>query len=174
MKSAVLFSMGIFILSSVTLGAIPIQQATSEKKNHYFSSGVFVGGFEQGPLTLLNVRHSYSDSSRLERLVLDFSNLKSSEVKRPGFFHASIQQNKYGVKRIVLDLSDILQMKVTEKQVRQLLSKSRFFSSVAFYKDELSKSITVELILKTEIKCEVFELASHDKPGRIVIDVKAS
>ncbi len=177
MRPTKLTALIISISTLISLGAqaaIPIQQAGNEKKERYLGAGVFVGGFEQGPMTLVNVRHSFAAPTRLERLVFDIApGPNANGANRPGFFHISIQQSK-GLNRIVVDLSDVQKTDVTEKQVSALLSRSHYFSGATFYKDEKNKSLTVEMSLKAKVKVEVFELSSPDKPGRIVIDAKAT
>ena len=165
MKNSILLCL---LFSSGAFASIPIEQAASEKKDHYLTSGVFVGGFEQGPATLVNVRHSFAAAGHLERIVFDVShNTDSKDVNRPGFFHVAIKSN-----RVVIDLEDLTESKVTEKQVTQLLSKSHFFSSASFFRDTKNGNLTISMPLKAKVKIEIFELASTDKPGRIVIDAK--
>jgi hypothetical protein len=158
------------------MAAIPIEQAGTVKKNHYLKEGVFVGGFDQGEVRLLDVRHSYDTHLKMERLVFDTTPIakvkKNGEnINRPGFFHVAIRSGESGSK-LVLDLSHCTQPQVTASQVMKLFSRSRFFSSAQFAQDSETKSLTIELLTKSPAEFEVFELASESKPGRIVIDAK--
>jgi hypothetical protein len=158
----------VFLLAATGIGAIPVQHATSEKKNRYMELGVFVGGHSQPKLILLNVRHNLEANGQ-ERLVLDMGGDDDAPVDRPGFFHVSIQKTP---RRVVIDLENTEKFRVTAQQVTRLLSKSPFFTRAEFYADHQSKNLTIELPLKTRAQIEVFELVSIGKPGRIVIDVK--
>ena len=151
------------------MAAIPVQHATTEKKNRYMELGVFVGGHSQPKLILLNVRHSLTGNGQ-ERIVLDMGEgLEERPVDRPGFFHISIQKNP---RRVVIDLENTEKAKVTAQQVTRLLKKSPYFSKADFYSDHRSKNLTIELSLKNRAQIEVFELVSIGKSGRIVIDAK--
>lgn len=152
------------------IAAIPVQQATTEKKEKYLENGVFVGGYHQPALTLLGIRHSYRVDLGLERFVVDVVNEGDSPAKRPGFFHISIQNEK---KRVLIDLQNIRELKMSETQFSKLLQKSKFFSKAAFYFDKRTHDLTIEMFLKDRTSIEVFELTSPGKPGRIVLDAKA-
>ena len=130
-----------------------------------------MGGYGEGDVTLVNVRHSFEKSTKVERLVLDLSRGTSGKgVERPGFFHIAIQKNP---PRVVIDLQNVTRSKVNEQQVTTVLRKAHFFSKALFYEDQRSKDLTIELPMKSRAKIEVFELVVPGKPGRIVLDTKA-
>ena len=148
--------------SPVARASIPIQQVAPEKKSYYMSEGVFVGGHTQENLTLFNVRQSRQKHFE-ERLVFDIGNT------RPGFFHISIQKNLH---RLVIDLENTVDSKVTASRLKEIFRKSRIFKTPHLFQDTLTKSVTIEIPLKREVQVEVFELAGFKMPGRIVVDVK--
>jgi hypothetical protein len=157
------------ISGAMAIAAIPVQHATTEKKNRYMELGVFVGGHSQQRLTLLNFRHSLSEGSQ-ERLVLDMGDgAEGRPVDRAGFFHVSIQKSP---RRVVIDLENTEKSNVTAQQVTRALRKSPYFAKAEFFFDHRSKNLTIELPLKSRAQIEVFELVSIGKPGRIVIDAK--
>ena len=163
-----------FVPSIFAKASIPVEQAATEKKDHYLKEGVFVGGFDQGAMILANVRHSYTPENHMERLVLDLAPENSpGHLQRPGFFHVAIQGKGRAVgDRLVIDLANCKEAKVTAQQVSKVLSQSHFFASAIFTFDEESSNLTIEVPIKTPAEFEIFELASDKKPGRIVIDVK--
>ena len=165
-----------------SLAAIPVRQAGSEKLSRYLDAGVFIGGHEQGPINLLNVRYNISAwlsagsgaghnaGDKVERLVFDVGGDKPEQSSgRPGFFHITVQKSP---RRVVVDLEDIAQTRVTAEQLTKLIEKSPHLSKVKFYYDSRFKNLTIEMPLKVAAKIEVFELASVGKPGRIVLDLK--
>src|SRR4051794_11573402 len=86
----------LFLVGRHSVASIPVQQAASEKTNHYIETGVVVGGYDQGPVTLANVRHSYSLKDKMERVVLDLEGAGGdgkNRLQRPGFFHFALQKN---------------------------------------------------------------------------------
>src|SRR5580698_8509539 len=98
--------------SAKARAAIPVRQAGPEKRDRYLDSGVFVGGHDQGPMNLLNIRHSLQSVQKMERLVFDVggdggqahrSDEGAMSTGRPGFFHISIQK---APRRIVVDLEN--------------------------------------------------------------------
>ncbi|MDZ4678004.1 MAG: hypothetical protein SGI74_10925 [Oligoflexia bacterium] len=150
--------------------AIPVQQVTAEKREKYMDNGVFVGGHDQGDVALLNIRQSFDKVTGLERLVLDIAHKDGGKLAlRPGFFHVAVQGNQ---RRVVIDLENVIPSKINNPILKQLLSKSKFFSTGTMYYDESNKNLTIEMLLKSKAQVEVFELVSTDKPGRIVVDVK--
>ena len=155
--------------SIAAIAAVPVRQAAGEKKNVYLESGVFVGGRDRGPLTLENVRHSVQTSTGLERVVFDVASAASDSVGRPGFFHIAIQKKP---RRVVIDLQDVNGAKLNAPQVTRVLQSSPYFSKAVYYFDRAHQALTIELPLKTDAEIEVFELASSDKPGRIVMDIR--
>lgn len=161
----------IALCGGLFFGAIPVQQASSEKKNIYLENGVFIGGFDQGTLSLLNVRHSFQKQSKLERIVFDLAKDDGKPAERPGFFHVSVQRN---LNRVVIDLENIGRTKVTAAQVTRLFQKAHYFSAARFYYDSRTRNLTVEMSTKNKPKVEVFELVTSGKPGRIVLDAKGS
>lgn len=157
------------ILCSISAAAaIPVHQASGQKQNQYIDSGVFVGGHDHGPLTLLNVRHSLK--GKIERLVFDLGQQPSNMdgVERPGFFHISIQTKP---QRIVIDLENVTNSKVTAQQISRLFSKSPYLSKVSLFEDSFHQNMTLELPLKIAAQMEAFELVTAGKPGRIVVDI---
>jgi hypothetical protein len=150
--------------------AIPVRQAGAEKHDRYLDAGVFVGGHDQGPMNLLNVRHSIQGAEKMERLVFDMGQDSNDSISgRPGFFHISVQKNP---RRVVIDFEDLSHSRVTAEQMSKLLEKSPHFSKVRFYADSKYRNLTIEMPLKEPAKIEVFELVGQGKPGRIVLDVK--
>lgn len=156
------------ILFSFSAGAaIPVHQASGQKQNQYIDSGVFVGGHDHGPLTLLNVRHSLK--GKIERLVFDLGGQTADDgVERPGFFHITIQSKP---QRIVVDLENVTNSKVTAQQISRLFSKSPYLSKISIFEDPFHQDMTIELPLKVAAQMEAFELVTAGKPGRIVVDI---
>jgi len=162
-----LFAFVMILFSTYSMAAIPVHQAHSEKQNLYIDSGVFVGGRDHGPLTLLNVRHSIK--GKIERLVFDLGQKAPADgVERPGFFHISIQSQP---QRIVMEFENVTEAKVTTGQIEKLFLKSPYLSKVALLQDFFHKDLTLEFPLRGPAQIEVFELVSTGKPGRIVVDV---
>jgi hypothetical protein len=162
--------LAICFLGCFALAAIPVQQVTSEKRNTYLDSGVFVGGHDQGPVSLLNFRQSVDKNSGVERVVLDIAEFDGVKpALRPGFFHVAIQKNQ---KRVVIDLENTVPSKINGQLIGRYLQRSKYFSSGTMYYDEINKNLTIEMSLKKKAQIEVFELVSAGRAGRIVIDVK--
>src|SRR5947208_630414 len=115
--------LAVLLIGTFAAAAIPVQQASTEKKERYLDSGVFVGGFDQGVLTLLNVRHSFQKN--IERIVFDLGRDDKRSVERPGFFHIAIQKKP---SRVIIDLQNVSKSKVSESQITQILRKAHFFS----------------------------------------------
>ena len=168
MDKNIALSIAFSILFSISAwAAIPVHQANGEKQNQYIDNGVFVGGRDHGPLTLLNVRHSLK--GKIERLVFDLGQKGVvGGVERPGFFHISIQTKP---QRIVIDLENVTNTKVTAQQISHLFSKSPYLSKISLFEDSFHQNMTIELPLKSPAQMEVFELVTAGKPGRIVLDI---
>ncbi len=165
-----LLAVGVFVTISV-LAEVPVQQVGSDKKSRFLETGVFVGGYSQSELALLDIRHSMSKPAKIERIVLDIGDIKTGKpVDRPGFFHVAIQKNP---KRIVVDLENVEEAKITSQAFTQLLKKSPYFSKVNYFFDTRSKNLTIEISVKAPVEVEVFELVNEKMPGRIVVDAKS-
>jgi hypothetical protein len=161
-------TLAILLISALAQAAVPIRQANGEKQNRYIEAGVFVGGHDHGPLSLIDVRHSLQ--ANMERLVFDVGqNVNDDSVERPGFFHIAIQDRP---NRIVVDLENITKVKINAQQIASLFKKSPFFSKVSIYEDPFHQSLTLEFPLKVRAEMEVFELVTPGKPGRIVMDIR--
>lgn len=161
----------VFLIGASSVwGAIPIQQAASEKQSRYVDRGVFVGGYDKGGQILKSLRAHFDKETKVERVVLDLSSLhKDLAADRPGFFHISIQKD---LKRILVSLENITENKVSSQGLLNSLAKSHFIKGGRFYYDEFKKNLTIELEMNKTAKVEVFELSGVKQNGRIVLDIK--
>ncbi len=160
--------------TSLSFASIPVQQSGFEKSNRYIDQGVFIGGFEHGVQSLVSVRRSFDQDTKVEKTVIEISSGgKKNSPERPGFYHISLQKKP---RRLLIDMHNVVGSKMSEELLRKNFSLSRYFSDVKIFEDPMTKSMTLEIPLrettKASMKIEVFELSSVGQPGRIVIDAK--
>jgi hypothetical protein len=149
--------------------ATPFKRSLTQKKNSYMKDGVFIGGKAGNGTTLLGVRRAFSNKAHLERVIVDVAD---NEGKAPGaalgYFQASVDAKQ---NRVILDLAQLKQSRVSEQKIKDMFKASPFVASVEFTLDPEDKAGTMVLNLKRPMQLEVFELLDGHKPGRIVMDL---
>lgn len=154
MKHIVIFY---FILLMPSVIAQDLEKQTivdlkNDKTDHYLEEGVWRK--KTGDQSVLNsIRHSFYDSRKFERIVLDFKDQKLPRV------HA-VNSSKY--KRIFLDLFD-----TGSSPKEKTIEGSHFVKALDFYRLD-NQVLSLELGLDKGRKVEIFSLSN---PPRLVIDI---
>lgn len=161
--------LGMLVLVSTSgWAATPFKRTLDVKKNAYVADGVFTGGrvIAQGT-SLLGVRRDFAPKSGLERIVVALGDKDAKPLaKGMAYFQASLDSAN---KRVVLDISQLKQSKISEAQVQRLFRTSPNVASIDFTLDPEDKAASMVVNLKRPMKLEVFQLR---KPARIVMDLK--
>jgi hypothetical protein len=169
----------VFLIFSPRVDAsLPIHRAGADKKSNYITSGVFVGGRDQGKASMVALRHGISSELGIERLVIDTAALEKTGSARPlnvpgrpGFFHVSVQENP---RRLLIELEGVVKTQVSPRKLLTETKKSEFLGAPVLFVDSINQSTTIEIPMTKKAQVEVFELANPEKPGRIVIDIKSA
>ena len=130
--------------------------------------GKVIGGEAGKGFSLLKVSRSPLKSG--ERWVLSLGN-ERGEVKKgkPGYYHVELDSEK---RKINIDLSQLQLSKVSEDQLRQIVSSSQFIAAPKMRKDPLDQTLNLEFDLKKNPRVRVYQVAGVKGTSRIVIDLK--
>ena len=158
------------LLVVVEAHAIPHRKSLGHKTNQFLREGVFIGGRSGMGATLLDVRRSYDSKARSERIVLDWGDQNAKPmVGSIGFFHVSVDAKN---KRVVVDLSQVVQSSLQEAEILKRLKASPLIKSSRLLFDPYNVSTQLILEFKSPIAVETFYLVNNKDPSRLVLDVR--
>ncbi|MCB0349920.1 MAG: hypothetical protein KDD38_01980 [Bdellovibrionales bacterium] len=144
--------------------------AKANKRHTYIEYGTISGGESGAAFTLLNVRRIFSAKDKIERILLDLGDAYGKPLKgQVSYFQAAIEKEN---PRVVIDLSQMLASGVNEEAIKKSFKASPFVKEAKINFDPLDSTITIQLLLKKNMKLEAFMLPSKDKASRIAIDLK--
>ena len=130
-----------FTVSAQDLHKQRIRRLDTRKKSVFWNSGIFHNGATKRVSLLKNIRHSFTKSKNIERIVFDF------DIKNLPKVYGHIDSK---MKRIRVDLFDTDLGKTVKS-----LGKSRLVKNIDFF--PLTNGIlSVELTFKAAIKCRYF------------------
>jgi len=131
-----------------------IRKISARKKSIFLDSGIFHNGAVKRVSTLKKIRHSFTKSTNVERIVFDF------DIKKVPKIYGQIDYTK---NRIRVDLFDTDLGKAVAS-----FGDSRLVKNIDFF-PLTNGMLSVELTFKSKVSADIFYLES---PGRLVIDVK--
>jgi hypothetical protein len=131
-----------------------IRKLSGKKMMSYQSDGIFHNGQVGLSSTLQAVRHGVDSKNGYERVVFDFT---TNEIPRV-YGHVSAKN-----KKLYLDFFNSSLM-----ENLKTIGDSENVEHIYFYPID-SESLSVEVILKSAVKADIFYLSN---PGRLVIDLK--
>lgn len=161
---------GLFVLSSQALAAIPRFQAGEHKKGEYIRNGVIQGGEARKAFSFQDLRWAYGAKKGIERLIFEFGDERGQSINtRPGFFQVNV--NPSG-KEVLIEFTQIVGSRIDQKTLMKKLKSSPHIKRVKMTYDPEDRGLSVKLLLKNHVGVEVFELPAKAKGGRLALDIK--
>lgn len=146
------------------------KKALPTKRNLYLTSGVVLGGESGTSFTLLGIRRQQAKNQSMERVILDIGDQAGKPLlNKLSYYQVSIEKNP---PRIVIDLSQVNQTRVSETAIANLFAKSALVKSTSLTSDPEDNSTKLILNTKGPVAVEVFEMPSNKKASRVVLDLK--
>jgi len=158
-----------FFMSSAQ-GASVFKRALDTKSNRYIDKGTVIGGQAGQAFSLLKIRSKYSPKAHIERVVLNLGDAEGQVLKgRLSFYQVNLEPENH---RIVINLSQVARSAMNEDQINQVFKKSPFVKNVQMITDPLGDSTSLVLVLKKQVRAEIFQMTDKKSPGRLVLDLK--
>lgn len=164
---ALVLFMGVIVKAAIPTQ--PLQKVyTDDKLLKNF--GVVRGGVAGKGFSILALRSSHTKDKKIERLVLDIGNasLLKNEGK-VGYYNIELKQKP---NRLIIDLSQTLNAKVTQKEINSLVAKSDFFNKGQLLFDSQSRSLSLVLDLKQHAEIKIQDVDGYTDTSKLVIDFK--
>lgn len=163
------FTAVLSLFSTPAFGASAFKKALEVKKNNYIDKGTVIGGQAGQGFSLLKVRSQASKKHGIERVVLNLGDEQGRLLQgRLSFFQVNVEPER---SRIVINLSQVAQSKVTVEDLKKTFRNSPFIRSATLVPDLNGNDMSLVLQLKQQAKAEVFQLTEKGKPGRLVVDL---
>lgn len=150
------------------LAAISGQELKSVPSPILAGQGVSFGGMAGKGFTLLDVRRSASVQQKIERLVFDVGDKEGKVLTGPpGFFHAELKKNP---QRLVLDFSQMPQVKVDQKGLIEKLKGSMAVRNVSMSVEPVDHALNLTMDLKKNTKVRVYQVPGQKSTSKVVVD----
>lgn len=169
-----LFFTVLFTFSSSLFAAVPKLTPAQPKQllNKPQSSSIEMMGGNAGALfTILDVRRSTDVKKKVERVVIDLGDSKGRGLRGDvGFYHAELQADP---PRLVLDIAQTPQSKLSFEEVQKRLSKSITIRQSTVMIDPITNNTNISIDLQPGTKARVFPVKGVKDSSKIVIDLIA-
>lgn len=131
------------------------------------SEGVVTGGRSSDEFSLLNVKAESLKNQ--ERFSIVFGDRYGQPLQGdPGYFHLSVDRSG---KRISIDLAQVSRTAVDNKQLRRLLSRSKYIASSDMVMDPHDGSTNIALNMKVPVTVKVMA-PQKTIPGRVILEIR--
>lgn len=169
MRQLVVFTAFLSLWGTPVLGASAFKKALEVKKNNYIEKGTVIGGEAGQGFSLLKIRSQANPKRGMERVVLNLGDEQGRLLMgRLSFFQVNVEPEK---SRVVIHLSQVVESRVSEEELKNTFKKSPFVRSAKLIPDVDGGDVSLVLQLKREAKAEIFQLTEKGKPGRLVVDL---
>lgn len=156
-----------FVVTAIMVLFYSLAQGALPPKQELVGRGKVVGGEAGRGFSLLKV--SKAKTQKGERWVLNIGNEKGQAKKgRPGYYHVELNSE---LKKLSVDLSQLQLSKVTEAQLRKVISSSKFIAEPKLKSDPMDQTLNMEFELKKNPRVKVYQVAGVKGTSRIVIDL---
>lgn len=163
-RNLVIVLLGLFFI----LLAVNDALAALPPVNEIIKYGKVIGGEAGQGFSLLKVSVLPRPGNG-ERWVLDIGNHQGSVNKgKPGYYHVEMNQD---LRKLSIDLAQLRLNKMSDLQLKQVVTKSNFLTSPILVKDPSDQSMNLSFRLKKNIKVKVFQVAGVKGTSRIVLDL---
>ncbi len=131
--------------------------------------GAISGGQTGSNMSLMDLRRTASQKSKIERLVMDFGGADMKSKKGvAGYYHVEVS---YNPKRLVIDLPQILASQLTEAEILKRLKGSAYIESAMLNFDRTAQTMQLILQLKKAVNVRVLQVKNPKVVGKLVLDM---
>lgn len=130
-----------------------------------------MGGTAGSLFTILDVRKSSDLKKKVERVVIDLGDQRGRALKGDvSFYHAELQSDP---PRLILDIAQTPQSKLSFEEVQKRLSKSITIRKSTVMMDPVTNNTNISIDLQPGTKARVFPVKGVKDSSKIVIDLIA-
>jgi hypothetical protein len=134
-----------------------------------FGMGTLRGGQASGFYSLVDLRRTYSDKLKIERLVIDFGESNFEKLIGPaGYYQVEVKQNP---SRVILNFPKALNSKFEAKDLAEKLKGSPFIKSARLDFDRISQALFLTLELKKPLVVRAVPVEGKKDSAKLVVDL---